>query len=80
MSPRMRLSMRWAAVVLLLAGLQLTSPGAAADLDGLLREFNVSPAGLKPAPSFSLKTIEGRTAALTDHRGRPVLLYFWATW
>ena len=80
MSRRMRLSMWWTAVVLLFAGLPLASPGVAADLDGLLREFNVSPAGLKPAPTFSLKTMDGRTAALADQRGRTVLLYFWATW
>jgi hypothetical protein len=76
----MRRSVRWTAVLLLFAGLPLASPGVAADLDGLLREFNVSPAGLKPAPTFSLKTIEGRAAVLADQRGRTVLLYFWATW
>lgn len=80
MSRKTRLAMRRTAVVLLFAGLPLTSPGVAADRDGLLREFNVSPAGLKPAPTFGLKTIEGRTAALADQRGRTVLLYFWATW
>ena len=79
MRRRIHLSMQWMAVVLLLAGLPLTSPSAA-DLEGLLREFNVSPAGLKPAPTFGLKTIDGRTAALADQRGRTVLLYFWATW
>jgi hypothetical protein len=80
MNRSMHISMRWAAVVLLLAGLGLTSPGAAADLDALMREFNVSPAGLKPAWTFSLKSLEGRTVALAEQRGRPVLLYFWATW
>jgi hypothetical protein len=72
--------MRRMAIVLLLAGPSLTTPGLAADLDVLMQEFRVTPAGLKPAPSFSLKTIEGKTAALADYRGRPVLLYFWATW
>ena len=78
MNPRMRSPMRWAALVLLLAG--LISPGAAADLDALMREFNVSPAGLKPAPTFSLKSLEGQTVTLAEQRGRTVLLYFWATW
>jgi hypothetical protein len=76
----MHITMRWTAVALLLAGLQLTSPGGAADLDALMREFNVSPAGLKPASTFSLKSLEGRTVTLAEQRGRTVLLYFWATW
>jgi cytochrome c biogenesis protein CcmG, thiol:disulfide interchange protein DsbE len=80
MSRRMRLAIRWRAVVLLLAGLGLSSSDAAADLASLMREFNVSPAGLKPASTFSLKSLEGRTVALAEQRGRPVLLYFWATW
>jgi cytochrome oxidase Cu insertion factor (SCO1/SenC/PrrC family) len=66
--------------LLLLAGLSLAAPSLAADLDALLRGFHVAPAGRTPAPAFSLKTIEGKTAALADYRGRPVLLYFWATW
>ena len=80
MSRRMRHAIRWRAVVLLLAGLGLSSSGAAADLDSLMREFNVSPAGLKPASTFSLKSLEGQTVALAEQRGRTVLLYFWATW
>ena len=80
MSRRMRISTPWTAVVLLLTGLALTSPGAAVDLDALMREFNVSPAGLKPASTFSLKNLEGQTVALAEQRGRTVLLYFWATW
>jgi cytochrome oxidase Cu insertion factor (SCO1/SenC/PrrC family) len=73
-------SMRLISTALLLAGLWLAAPGRAADLEALMREFRVTPAGLKPAPAFSLKTLEGKTSALADHRGRTVLLYFWATW
>jgi cytochrome oxidase Cu insertion factor (SCO1/SenC/PrrC family) len=63
-----------------LAGLWLAPTSLAADLDTLLRDFRATPTGLKPAHAFSLKTLDGKTVTLADQRGRPVLLYFWATW
>jgi peroxiredoxin len=33
-----------------------------------------------PAPGFSAQLLDGRPVALADYSGRPVLLYFWATW
>ncbi len=73
-------SARLARPVLLIAALWLSTPSVAADVDALMREFRMTPVGLTPAPGFSLTTLDGKTAALADHRGRPVLLYFWATW
>ena len=32
------------------------------------------------APDFSLGTLEGNTMRLSDLRGQPVILNFWATW
>jgi len=32
------------------------------------------------APPYEARTLEGRTVSLSDLRGRPVLLNFWATW
>ena len=34
----------------------------------------------KAAPPFTLKSLEGKTIALSDFKGKPVLLVFWATW
>jgi len=34
----------------------------------------------KAAPNFSLQDADGRTAQLSDYRGKVVLLNFWATW
>ena len=34
----------------------------------------------KPAPEFSLPTVEGKNASLSDFKGKTVLLDFWATW
>lgn len=34
----------------------------------------------KPAPGFTLKSIDGKTVSLSDYKGKAVLLNFWATW
>ncbi len=34
----------------------------------------------KKAPSFSLKTVDGRKVSLSDYKGKAVLINFWATW
>ncbi|MFD2656574.1 redoxin domain-containing protein [Gracilibacillus thailandensis] len=32
------------------------------------------------APDFELETLDGETVKLSDYRGEPVMLNFWATW
>jgi cytochrome oxidase Cu insertion factor (SCO1/SenC/PrrC family) len=34
----------------------------------------------KPAPDFALPDLRGRMQALSEYRGKVVLLFFWATW
>ena len=34
----------------------------------------------KEAPAFSLNSLDGKPIALSDFKGKPVLLIFWATW
>lgn len=34
----------------------------------------------QPAPDFTLPTLEGDAVSLSDYRGHPVLMNFWATW
>jgi len=36
--------------------------------------------GPAPAPAFSVRALDGRTFRLSDYRGRPVVIDFWATW
>ena len=43
------------------------------------REFTVKSEAL-PAQNFKLKDIAGKKVALTDYRGKVVLIAFWATW
>ncbi|MFN8456114.1 MAG: TlpA disulfide reductase family protein [Anaerolineae bacterium] len=43
---------------------------------------NLEPAAIKghPAPDFALPTLDGKTIHLSDYKGKPVLVNFWATW
>ncbi len=34
----------------------------------------------RPAPNFDLKGVYGNPVSLADHRGKPVVVDFWATW
>ena len=37
-------------------------------------------AGGSPAPAFTLRDINGASVSLSDHKGKVVLISFWATW
>jgi len=36
--------------------------------------------GKKEAPAFSLKDLNGKQVSLSDFKGKPLLVVFWATW
>jgi cytochrome oxidase Cu insertion factor (SCO1/SenC/PrrC family) len=56
------------------------SPPEPAGLEAQLRALNIIPLdGATPEP-FALSTLDGQRLSLADLEGRPVLLYFWATW
>ncbi|RJY07075.1 TlpA family protein disulfide reductase [Parashewanella spongiae] len=39
-----------------------------------------SDSDLKQAPNFQLKDSNGKIHQLTDYKGQPLVLHFWATW
>src|SRR3990172_5069800 len=39
-----------------------------------------SPVAGRPAPDFTLQTVDGEAVTLSDLRGQVVVLNFWATW
>jgi cytochrome c biogenesis protein CcmG/thiol:disulfide interchange protein DsbE len=75
MNPAIRKFLIPAVVVVLLGGLlaALLTPQQAA---------NTSTATVtsKPAPDFTLKTLEGGTLTLSQFKGKPVVLNFFASW
>src|SRR5258707_13843790 len=54
--------------------------GPAASADSQSPEAEASQMRGKPAPAFTLATLDGKKVSLSDYKGRPVLVNFWATW
>jgi len=48
--------------------------------DALAAERSPQPALNHPAPPFTLTALDGRTFALDELRGQPMVINFWATW
>jgi len=48
--------------------------------DAAVGDLPTAPATGKLAPNFLLQDLDGRSVRLSDLRGRPVFLNFWATW
>jgi cytochrome oxidase Cu insertion factor (SCO1/SenC/PrrC family) len=73
-------ALRIAAVVLLASLLPAAFAGADG-FDGALRALELIPLPATAAPAFSLEALaDGARVTLAEVRGRPALLYFFATW
>lgn len=46
----------------------------------LLLLLTIAVTGTKPAPDFTVRSLDGRTVHLRDLRGKVVVVNFWATW
>lgn len=68
-----------AAVAILVVPISL--PAGEEEVGNLLRELWIQvPSRAAAAPPFSLQDVSGTAVRLADHRGRPVMLYFWTTY
>jgi len=73
----------WTAVVLALAGtVALALARGREPIAGAIPRSALEPTGLvgKPMPAVSLVDLEGHPVSVSDLRGKPMLLNFWATW
>lgn len=68
-------------LVALLVLVGAASAPAAPATEQMLRDFGVQlPKEQKMAPDFTLPGLGGGSVSLSDARGKPVLLHFWASW
>lgn len=74
----LRLGIAAAVLGLMAAVISLNGAAAAADILPVADRSTVKLG--QPAPNFQLRDLEGRLVALSDLRGKVVLLNFWATW
>lgn len=69
-----------AALVVVGVGLWIGLNPAASSGDNSAGGLGPAPIAGHPAPEFTLKNVEGQTVSLSDFRGQPVIINFWATW
>ena len=69
----LRLTVLVAALIVLLTGVGII-------LVGRLAGSEAFPLEDRPAPDFTLKTLDGSTVTLSKLQGQPVLINFWASW
>jgi peroxiredoxin len=51
-------------------------PPHAEDTSGQMQQAEIN----QPAPDFTLTTLDGKTIRLSDLKGKPVIINFWASW
>ncbi len=75
-----RLLLPAAALILAVLTLSPVFQARAADLEDLLFDLQLIPLGGGTPPAFVLEGLDGKKVSLSDYRGKPVFLYFWASW
>ena len=64
----------------LLIALSSVASAPADTLDDLLFDLQFVPLDGRPAPAFTLSTLDGKDVSLAELKGSVVLLYFWTSW
>jgi thiol-disulfide isomerase/thioredoxin len=64
----------------LAAGLAIASPALAADPPAPAAAAAAAQTDRKAVADFALPTLDGKKLRLSDHKGKVVLVSFWATW
>jgi len=67
-------------LVIILANLPKSPAGANSPYDQSINQHEAAPIVGAQAPDFALLDLEGELVRLTDLRGQPILINFWATW
>lgn len=70
----------WAAAGLLLIAAACAPASAVSPEPASTTDAVTTIAAGSPAPDFALKTLDGGQVRLSDFKGQPVLLNFWASW
>lgn len=66
--------------LLVMGGIALVVVGLLGVLALAVRQKSAGAIAIGDAPAFELKTFEGETIRLSDLRGKPVIVNFWASW
>jgi peroxiredoxin len=71
----------WIAIAILLGGIWILLSRVPRSPEGVVGEdLGTAPRTGFLAPDFALTTLDGASVRLSDLRGRPVLINFWASW
>lgn len=68
------------ALLLATLAIAVAGPAATGALDDLLVHLQLVPLEGRTPPPLSLEALDGGTVTLAALKGRPVLVYFWASW
>ena len=68
-----------AAIAVIVLAAHFADKATRLHVSGGLKKADSASAG-KPAPDFTLKSLDGKDLNLAQYRGKVVLVNFWATW